>query len=143
MKPSLLLVGSLLAIAACAPQEPPPPPTAAPAPPGYAAVPPGYSTTYYDGSYTGQQIQNVSGVSTMQCPKFNVAPALTIKNGVARFAALDLDFQGTVTPQGQLSMQSQGGQTFQGQIDPYFRLTGRVIGNCVYEAAWQRNQKYP
>jgi hypothetical protein len=38
---------------------------------------------------------------------------------VARFDALNLTFQGYVTPQGELVMQSQGGQTFEGHIDPY------------------------
>jgi hypothetical protein len=141
VKQLLSALSLLLAVAACAPPEPPPP--AAPGPPGNAAAPSGYTSTYYDGTYTGQLVQNVSGVTTGQCPKFNVAPALTIKNGVARFAALDLTFQGYVTSQGGVTMQSAGGQTFYGQIDPYFQLRGRVIGNCVYDATWQRYQKRP
>ena len=63
---------------------------------------------------------------------------MTIRNGAARFAALDLDFQGYVTPQGDLRMQAPTGQTFVGQIDPYYMLRGRVSGNCVYDATWQR-----
>jgi hypothetical protein len=140
MKRLLPLFVSLLAIAACTPQEPPPPPAAAA--PGYAAGSPAAATNYYDGTYTGQFVQISPGPTGAQCPNIKVAPALTISNGVARFAALDLSFQGTVTPQGQLSMQSQGGQTFEGQIDPYFVLRGRVTGNCVYDATWQRYRKY-
>jgi hypothetical protein len=67
-----------------------------------------------------------------------VAPALTINNGVARFAALDITYQGYVTPQGQVTMQSPAGQTLTGQIDPQFVLRGQTTGRCVYDAVWQR-----
>jgi len=133
----LLLAGiSLFAISACVP-EPAPPPPAAVAAPGYAAAPPGSATTYFDGVYNGSFVQNVSAPGS-QCPNYTVAPVLTIYNGVARFAALDLNFQGDVTAQGQVNMQAPTGQTFQGQIDPYYVLRGRVTGNCVYDATWQR-----
>ena len=136
MKQLFLLGISLLAVSACAPQQPPPPTTAAP---GYAAGSPSATTTFYDGTYDGSFAQNMSaGGNTAQCPNYRVAPALTIRNGAARFAALDLDFQGYVTAQGQLNMQAPTGQTFQGQIDPYYVLRGRVNGNCVYDATWQR-----
>jgi hypothetical protein len=79
-----------------------------------------------------------AGATVAQCPNYRVAPALIIRNGAARFAALDLDFQGYVTPQGELRMQAPTGQTFAGQIDPYYVLKGRVSGNCVYDATWQR-----
>jgi hypothetical protein len=133
----LFLVGiSLLAVAACAP-EPSPPPAAALAP--AAAGSPAIVTTAFDGTYDGSFVQNISvGTTGAQCPNYRVAPALTIRNGVARFAALDLTFQGSVTPQGALSMQASTGQTFVGQIDPYYVLKGRVTGNCVYDATWQR-----
>ena len=137
MKRSFLLyVSSLgLAAAACVPQQPPPP-TAAAAPSSAAAVP-SSTTTFYDGTYDGSFAQNVSAPGS-QCPNYRVAPVLTINNGVARFAALDLSFQGYVTPQGELRMQAPTGQTFVGQIDPYYVLRGRVSGNCVYDATWQR-----
>ena len=38
-------------------------------------------------------------------------------------------------------MQSEGGQTFQGRIDPYFVLDGWVTGNCIYDATWKKHQK--
>jgi hypothetical protein len=131
MKQSFLLGISLIAISACTPQ--PPPPTAV-APPGQQ---PASATTFYDGTYEGSFAQNVSAPGS-QCPNYRVAPVLTINNGVARFAALDLSFQGYVTPQGDLRMQAPTGQTFVGQIDPYYVLRGRVAGNCVYDATWQR-----
>jgi hypothetical protein len=131
----LLLFAPILAVAACAYQEPPPPaPVAAPAyPPG---SPPAV-TTYYDGTYIGSFTQNASAPGS-NCPNFPVAPALTIHNGVARFAALDLTYQGYVTPQGQVGMQAPDGRTFTGQIDPYYVLRGQTIGACVYNAVWQR-----
>jgi len=135
MKRSFLLSMSVLGVAACAPQEPSPSTTAAP--PGYAVASPSSATTYFDGTYVGSFAQNVSAPGS-QCPNYSVAPALTVNNGVAQFAALDLQFQGNVTPQGQLNMQAPTGQTFQGQIDTYYVLRGRVTGNCVYDATWQR-----
>ena len=128
----LLLCAAGVALAACAGPEVPPPP-----PPPVAAAAPGAPTTYYDGTYYGSFAQNVSAPGS-QCPNYTVAPALTINNGVARFAALDLNFQGYVTQQGDLRMQAPTGQTFVGHIDPYYVLRGQVTGNCVYNAVWQR-----
>src|SRR5262249_53968336 len=103
----LLLCGSGLAIAACAPQEPPPPPPAAAPPAGYATGSPAAVTTFYDGTYEGNFVQQITaGNPNVQCPNYRVAPSLTIRNGVARFAALDLDFQGYVTPRGELRAQA-------------------------------------
>src|SRR5262249_29785904 len=135
MKRVFLLGISLIAVSACAPQPPPPP--AAVAPPGYAAASPTTATTFFDGTYIGSFTQNLSA-SGSGCPNFPVAPALTINNGVARFAALDITFQGYVTPQGDVTMESASGQTLVGHIDPYFVLRGQTKGQCVYDAVWQR-----
>src|SRR5215471_14909631 len=62
-------------------------------------------------------VQNASA-SGSGCPNFPVAPSLTIRNGVAQFAALYLTYQGYVTPQGEVRMQTPEGRTFVGQIDP-------------------------
>jgi hypothetical protein len=135
---SLFLSASVLAMAACAAPEPAPPP----APAAAAAYPPGSppaATTYYDGTYVGSFTQNVSAPGS-NCPDFNVAPALTIRNGVAQFAALGLTYQGYVTPQGEVRMQTQDGRTFVGQIDPYYVLRGQTTGACVYNATWNRQQ---
>jgi len=128
---------SLLAISACAP--PPPPPTAAAPPPGYAAASPTATTTYFDGTYIGSFTQNLSA-SGSGCPNIPVAPALTIRDGVARFAALGITYQGTVTPQGDVTMQSPTGQTLVGHIDPQYVLRGQTTGSCVYNAVWQRKE---
>jgi hypothetical protein len=136
MKRGLFVSVSLLAIAACAPQQPPPPPTVAA--PTSAPGTPVATTTYYDGTYDGSFVQNASA-SGSGCPNFPVAPALTIRNGMAQFAALDLTYQGYVTPQGEVRMQTPDGRTFVGQIDPYYVLRGRTTGNCVYDAVWTRH----
>ena len=121
MKQSLLLGISLLAVAACAPQAPPPPaaPTSMAQPVG---APPGGSpsntTIAFDGVYDGGFIQNMStGRTTAECPDLRVAPALTIRNGLAQFQAANMTFQGYVTPQGGLTMQSERGQTFGQQAE--------------------------
>src|SRR6516162_9458782 len=104
IKCSNLLSASVIAVSACAPQQPPPPTAAAPPPspppptaattvvaptaaaaPGTAAGSPPATTTYFDGTYIGSFTQNQSA-SGSGCPNFPVAPALTINNGVARFA---------------------------------------------------------
>ena len=72
------------------------------------------TTTHYDGTYIRSFTENMSA-SGSGCPNFPVAPHLTIENGVARFAALDITYQGYVTPQGEVRMQSPAGQTFVGQ----------------------------
>ena len=95
------------------------------------------TTIYYDGTYIGSFTENMSA-SGSRCPNFPVAPALTIQNGVARFAALDLTYQGYVTLQGDVRMQTPSGQTFVGQIDPDYVLRGQTTGACVYNAIWQR-----
>lgn len=129
------LSGSILAVTACAAPEPPPPPPAAA--PVASAAPPATPTTYYDGTYIGGFTQNLSAPGS-GCPNFPAAPALTINNGVARFAALDLTYQGQVTSDGAVNMQTPDGRTFVGQINPYYVLSGRTTGACVYEAQWQR-----
>ncbi len=128
-----LLFASGVALAACADQKFRPRPTTPGSHPRHRPRP----TTYFDGTYYGSFVQNVSAPGS-QCPNYTVAPALTINNGVARFAALDLNFQGYVTQQGELRMQAATGQTFVGHIDPYYVLRGQVTGNCVYNATWQR-----
>ena len=144
MKQLFLLGVSLLAISACAPQPAPPPPAVA-VPAGTPAPgSPSNTTRAFDGNYANAIARNV----TPGCPDFVTGRALTIRNGLATFqsgvlATGTLNFQGYVNPQGQLSMVSQQGQTFQGQIDPNFVLTGRATGpNCVYDASWSRLQGF-
>jgi hypothetical protein len=147
MKQLLLLGISLVAISACAPQ-PTPPPVAAPAslaqPVGSPGGSPNNTTNAFDGAYDGSFVQNASaGRTTLECPDIRVAPALTIRNGLAQFQAANSTFRGYVTPQGALTLQSERGQIFQGQIDPYFVLRGQATGpNCAYNGSWKRSKIY-
>jgi hypothetical protein len=101
----------------------------------------------FDGTYAGSSIANMSQGNALpnasegssNCPNYPTPPPVTISNGLAQLDVLNLRFQGYVTPQGALAMRSGAGQRFEGQIDPQFVLRGRVIGACVYDAAWQKS----
>jgi hypothetical protein len=162
MKQFLLLGISILVVSACVPEAPPPPaapasvaqplsgPPAAAAesaaqPGGSPAGSPNNTTTTFDGTYTTGAVQNAStGKSPLECPNIHVAPPVTIRKGLAQLPVnngrVNSMFQGYVSPDGTLAMQSEIGQTFQGQIDPNYVLRGRTVGNCVYEAAWKRTR---
>ena len=103
------------------------------------------TTNYYDGQYAGNLtvITPPAGGNVSECPNVRVAPALTIKNGSAKFSVSDIILQGYVTTDGFLYMRAPSGQTFVGQFDPYFRLAGRVTGKCFYDATWEKYQKRP
>ena len=135
MKRLYLFGISLLAISACAPQPAPPPPAAAVAAP-YAVGSAANTTTAFDGNYGTAIVRQVSpGCAD---PRF-ADVFLTIQNGLAQAQGPTLTFQGYVTPQGALAMQSQLGQTFQGQIGPTFVVTGRAQGpNCAWDVSWNR-----
>jgi len=153
MRQLFLAGSSLLAVSACGPQ--PAPPTAAAGtgdqpimPRSYAAGSPSYTTTAFDGRYAGVAIRNISkgntlgivgGTATLKCPDYGVPPTLTIANGLAQFEALNLTFQGYVTPQGTLKMDSGYGQTLEGQIDHRYALNAQVLGSCAYDASWRKS----
>jgi hypothetical protein len=146
MKQLFLLGISLFAVSACAP-EPTPPPAAAPAsavqPGGNPTGSPANTTTYFDGEYTEGVIQNASaGKSLSECPNLAVAGPVIIRKGLAQLQVnngrVSSTFQGYVSPDGTLAMQSEIGQTFQGRIDSNYVLRARTVGNCMYDAAWKR-----
>jgi hypothetical protein len=115
-------------------------------PPNAAAQEPSATNTtnYYDGRYAGGFITVMHPTGdTSECSVFNVAPALTVKNGSAQFSASNIMFHGYVSPQGELIMVSDHGQTFVGQFDPYFVLEGVVTGKCIYHATWEKYTKRP
>ena len=147
MKQLCLLGISLVAISACAPQSAPPPAASA-SPAQQVGAPAGSLTNTsraFDGAYDGSFVLNMSaGSTTLDCPNYRVAPALTIRNGLAQLPVnngrVNSTFQGYVSPDGTLAMQSEIGQAFQGQIDSNYVLRGRTVGNCVYDAAWKRTR---
>ena len=144
MKQFLFLGISILAVSACAPQAPAPP--AAPASAAQSAPgSPTNTTTLFDGEYTEGVVQNASasaGKSLSECPNLVEAQAVIIRKGLAQLRVnngrVNSMFQGYVSPDGTLAMQSEIGQTFQGQIDPNYVLRARTVGSCVYDGAWKR-----
>ena len=115
---------------------------------GFAAGSATNTTTAFDGYYGHAVARGLSP----GCPDYVTGHELTIRDGLATFhtntvpatgsgipATGPLNFQGYVNPQGGLAMVSQQGQTFQGQIDSNFVLTGRASGpNCLYDATFNR-----
>ena len=151
MKQSALVGVSVLAPAACTPQPSPQMGVRAQpiTPVAYAAGSPSNTTSAYDGTYTGGRIQNISqgkeldvagGNVPIYCPHSGTALPVTIYNGLAQFQALNLyTFQGYVTPQGHLKMDSGRGQTIKGQIDDQGVLRAHGLGACAYNATWIRS----
>ena len=127
MRESVLVSISLLALAACVPQ-PSPPARASPEPlrPAvYAARSPSNTTSAFDGTYASPGPQTISkpnelegagGNAPIYCPDLGPLPSVTIHNGLAQFQALNYTFQGYVTRQGHLKMDSgYNDQTIDGQ----------------------------
>jgi hypothetical protein len=144
---------SILVLAACAAQSPPPPtPGAALAnpaltPASYALGSATNTTAAFDGTYTFTAVRNLSsGGGSLRpagegyaCPDYTASP-LIISNGLAQFdVANTIRFQGYVTPQGSLAMRTGVGQTFEGQVDRQGVITATVTGGCGYEASWRRS----
>ena len=146
MKRSILVFATVLAIAGCAAQQPPPAAPAAAtsiAPTNYAAGSPANTTTAFDGTWIGGPIRGAGETlrgpeENPSCPHYNNAPNLTIANGLAQLDFSILRFQGYVTPQGVLVMRTGAGQRFEGQINSQNVLAARVVGGCVYDATWNR-----
>jgi hypothetical protein len=124
----LLIAGGipLLSVWGCAP-VPPPQPAAA------VQVTPTTTTSAYDGSY----VNPVITAKTATCPNLPPMPSLTISNGLGVWPVPNVAYQGYVTPQGVLTMNSNTGQTFQGQIDQTRVLRGHAAGpNCAYDVSF-------
>jgi hypothetical protein len=151
MKQSILVGLSALALGACTPQPSPQmgAGTQSVVPTAYAAGSPGNTTSAFDGTYTRGTAQNISkgkeldvagGNAPIYCPNNGPVPPVAIHNGLAQFQVLNLyTFQGYVTPQGHLKMDSGKGQTIEGQIDDQGVLRARGAGACAYDATWLRN----
>jgi hypothetical protein len=121
----LFLLGiPLISVWGCAPPPPPPQPAAT------MQVTPTTTTNAFDGTY----VNPIVSAKTATCPNLPPLPPLTISNGSAVWQGPNLAFQGYVTPQGVLAMNSSTGQTFQGQIDPARVLRAHVAGSsCAYD----------
>src|SRR4051794_8393564 len=87
------------------------------------------ATTAFDGTYRGisRQLEGASyGGTARACPPGGIPAPLRIVNGAARAGSADSPMEGSVTPQGVLTMRSARG-TFQGSIDGQGQATGRLI----------------
>jgi hypothetical protein len=99
--------------------------------------------TVFDGTYRGVSRQvdggpmGGGGARHCQIP-IGVPGPLTIVNGVARAGSAENPLEGSVTPQGALTMRTRTGGKFEGQIDGQGRAAGRLIYSCSYQFVWQR-----
>jgi hypothetical protein len=100
------------------------------------------STTAFDGTYAG-----VSNTGGGFCSPFMTVPRpLTIRNGVAQFqggfqSQPNLNFEGGVSPQGDLRMKDQRSHIATGHIDQTGKATASVFNmdpNCTLVAVWQK-----
>jgi hypothetical protein len=109
VKQLLLLGASLLAVSACAPPSSPPAVAGQPLRPvSYASGSSTSTTPTFDGTFTGLTVQKVAGgaitpgggAGSANRPNYTASslPPVTISNGLAQFPAIDLTFQGYVTP---------------------------------------------
>ena len=98
--------------------------------------------TAFDGTYRGisRQVEGASfGGSTRGCALPNGVPSpLTIANGAARAGTAESPMEGSVSPQGVLTMRSRQGNVLQGSIDAQGRATGRLTAGCSYQFVWQK-----
>ena len=104
------------------------------------------STTAFDGTYAG-----VSNTGDGFCsPLVPVPRPLTINNGVVQFqggfqSRPTLNFQGSVSPQGGLTMKDQESHIANGSIDATGKLTASIHATdsardrqCTLTAVWQK-----
>jgi hypothetical protein len=102
------------------------------------------SPTTFDGVYQG--VSNTASGSGPNCGVFTPVPRpLTIRNGVAQFDGGlrgATGFQGSVTPQGNLTMKDNLADTVTGKVEPGGKATASIhLGesNCVLTAVWQKS----
>jgi hypothetical protein len=100
------------------------------------------TATAFDGTYRGVSRTIEQGAPgsgrTVGCTPNGVPARLIIANGAAHNTATENPMQGSVTPQGALTMRTQRGDIFQGQIDGRGTITGRLNAGCSYQYVWQR-----
>jgi len=103
------------------------------------------SNTAFDGTYAG--VSNTATGTGSGCNPLKPLPEpLTVRNSIARFtggafADGEVAFEGTVSPQGDLSMWDMFAHNINGKIEPTGKATGSVgVGDtgCVLTAVWQK-----
>ena len=146
MRQSALVGVSLLALGACVPQ-PSPTARASPEPPlrpaAYAAGSLSNTTSAFDGTYASPGPQTITKLNELEvaggnapiyCPDCGPLQPVTIHNGLAQFQVPNYTFQGYVTRQGHLKMDSGYGQTIDGLIDNEGVFRAQGLGGCAYAA---------
>jgi hypothetical protein len=98
----------------------------------------------FDGTYQGvshevERYKEASGKGSRPCTVQNPVPLnLRIANGGARAG----DWEGTVTPQGALTMRRPNAELLQGQIDNQGNVTAQFAGiGCVHKFLWRRSPR--
>jgi hypothetical protein len=103
---------------------------------------PAPTTSAFDGTYAGvsSELSRSPGSPGAKCSPSNTPPPLTITNGVARTRWADME--GSVSPQGALTMRSPNTMRFAGQIDGQGTVRGQYTGSvCFYTLVWQKKAK--
>jgi len=97
--------------------------------------------TAFDGKYAGvsrEVSKNPSAHRANNCPQSGVPGRLTITNGVARWPAGE-GWEGSVSPQGILTMRAPNGGRFEGQIDGQGIIKGQIGGwGCTGTFVWRK-----
>jgi hypothetical protein len=97
-------------------------------------------TTAFDGKYVGVSRESSKAGSNpgAKCPPSGVPAPLTIKNGVIGRPGTG-GWEGTVSPQGALSMHNGSSMRVDGQIDPQGAITAKYSGPaCIVTYAWRK-----
>jgi hypothetical protein len=97
-------------------------------------------TTAFDGKYVGVSRESTKAGSSPQakCPPSGVPAPLTIRNGVIGQPA-SRGWQGTVSPQGGVTMHDANLLRIDGQIDPQGTMTTKYSGPaCITTFVWRK-----
>ena len=130
---SLLLVVTGLSASVVQAQSPPP------------------ATAIFDGTYIGVSAENNSTGNTLAggrarsqgyagaraCRDFRAPARLTITGGHAQVRWGDRMLEGSVAPDGSLTMATGYGQKFDGRIDGP-QIKGQLVGYCAYSLTWRK-----
>ena len=105
-----------------------------------AAQAPSATTTAFDGKYLGVSRESSKAGSNpgAKCTLSGVPAPLTIRNGVIGQAGTG-GWEGSVTPQGTLTMHYGGSMRADGQIDPQGTITAKYSGPaCISTFVWRK-----
>ena len=105
-----------------------------------AAQTPAPTTTAFDGTYTGisRDVSKSPSAPRAKCPPSGALAPLTIKNGVI-VSSGSAAWEGTVSPQGVLTLRNERSLRVDGQIDPQGTIRAQYAGTgCITNFVWQK-----